>query len=550
VFARTLLILIVALCCATGCASRRTASKSTAAPIAKASEASSADKDAGERTPEVIATAYQLDSIPSDATPPTIPGPELLPVPIDAPLPGTTPEEVAAPSTALELGDVVASVQANFPLIQAAMDERQIKSGEELASWGAFDHKLKAASETEPLGYYENYRHGIGVERDTMWGGKTVAGYRIGRGSFEPWYLERQTNEGGEFKAGFLVPLAANRWIDPNRAALWRAQVARNQVEPEIQSQVVSYVRDGSILYWNWVAAGQVRDVAQSLLEIAQDRNRAIKGQVDSGDRASIDLVDNERLIVSRQAKLIDAEQKLDQSAIKLSLFFRSPDGTPLVLDDVRLPDRFPPIEQEPARSEEEDIEFALTNRPDAAVLNFARDQLEIERSAAENMTQPEVYAGLLGSQDVGAPTSPKRDKSPFELEASLTLEVPIERRKAFGKLRAAQGKISQLNAKQRYLYDKIAAEVQSARVALEATRVRVARSTESLQLAVRMEEAERRNFELGNSSLLDVNLREQQAVDAAIELVVAQLDYYQAKADYAAALGLTSPGSELSEAE
>ena len=204
-FARTLLILIVALSCATGCASRRTASKSTAAPIAKASEATSAGKDAIESTPEVIATAFQLDSVPSDAMPPTIPGSESLPVPIDAPPPGTTPEEVAAPSAALELRDVVASVQANFPLIQAAMDERQIKSGEELASWGAFDHKLKAASETEPLGYYENYRHGIGVERDTMWGGKTVAGYRIGRGSFEPWYLERQTNEGGEDAARFCL---------------------------------------------------------------------------------------------------------------------------------------------------------------------------------------------------------------------------------------------------------------------------------------------------------------------------------------------------------
>lgn len=539
--ARTLSLLVLALICIGGCAARRTASKPSTPPVAtttKAVESSDAEVDT---STEIVPASYQDESVTTDTLPPTIPGQELLPVPIDAPPPDTVPEAIPVPTSTLNLNEVVSSVRSNFPLIRAVIDERQIRSGEELATWGAFDHKLKAASETEPMGYYKNYRHGIAVERDTMWGGKTVAGYRIGRGFFEPWYLERQTNDGGEFKTGFLVPLAQNRWIDPNRAALWQAQIARNQVEPEIQSEIVAYVRDGSMVYWNWVAAGQVRDVAKSLLDIAKDRNRAIERQVESGDRPPIDLVDNERMIVSRQAKLIDAEQKLDQSAIKLSLFFRSNDGVPLVVEESRLPDRFPHIGDRLARPEEQDIEFALLNRPDAAVLNFTREYFEIERRQAENLIQPEVYAGLLGSQDVGAPTSPTRDKSPFELEASLTLEVPLERRKAFGKLRAAQGKIAQLNAKQRYLYDKITAEVQSARVALEATRERVARTTRSLQLAVRMEEAERRNFELGTSTLLDVNLREQQAADAAIELVAAQVDYYQAEADYVASLGLAS---------
>jgi len=537
--AKALSIIALLLICTGGCAGRRTASIPIAPAVAPLSKDSQPPGTEVTGSTEVNPVSYQDASTQVTPLPPPIAGEELLPVPIDAPPPGIIPEAISVPKSTLALDEVVNSVRANFPLIRVVVDERQIRSGQELSAWGAFDHKLKGASETEPLGYYENYRHGIAVERDTMWGGKTVAGYRIGRGIFEPWYLERQTNEGGEFKAGMLVPLARNRWIDPNRAALWQAQVARNQVEPEIQAEIVQFVRDGSIVYWNWVAEGQVRDVAKSLLEIAQSRNKAIARQVETGDRPQIELIDNERMIVSREARLIDAEQKLDQMAIKLSLFFRGSDGMPLVADDNRLPSRFPQIGNRLQRSEQEDIEFALTNRPDAAVLNFTREIFEIERRQAENLIQPEIYAGLLGSQDVGAPTSPTRDKSPFELEASLTVEVPVERRKAFGELRKAQGKISQLNSKQRYLYDKIAAEVRSARVALEATRLRVEKTTESLQLAVKMEETERRSFELGNSTLLDVNLREQQAADAAIELVAAQVNYYQAEADYVAALGL-----------
>jgi hypothetical protein len=79
----------------------------------------------------------------------------------------------------------------------------------------------------------------------------------------------------------------------------------------------------------------------------------------------------------------------------------------------------------------------------------------------ASNLTLPALDGVVAGSQDVGAPTSEKRDKSQFELEAGVQLEVPLQRREAAGKLRAAQAKLAQVAAKRRLSEQKIVAQVQ-----------------------------------------------------------------------------------------
>ena len=50
--------------------------------------------------------------------------------------------------------------------------------------------------------------------------------------------------------------------------------------------------------------------------------------------------------------------------------------------------------------------------------------------------------------------------------------------------------------------------------------------------------EAEHRKLALGNSNLIDVNIRELQAFDAASKAIAAQADYFRAVANYEAATG------------
>ena len=81
--------------------------------------------------------------------------------------------------------------------------------------------------------------------------------------------------------------------------------------------------------------------IAEGLLQLAQQRNEGLEEQVKAQEKAQIDLVDNRRIIVSSEAKLIDARRKLEQAAVKLSLFYRSAAGEPVLIEATRLPARF-----------------------------------------------------------------------------------------------------------------------------------------------------------------------------------------------------------------
>lgn len=498
--------------------------------------------------PTVHGVARVAFEEPAAASPPTQP-----PADANRNLPAADREPFVAPplpdadifvaepgqgASQLTLDAVIHSVYESYPLLQAALYLRNIAQGETIAAQGAFDLKLKGSSENGPNGYYQTYRQNIGVAQPLYGGGEVFAGYRIGRGDFQPWYLERQTNDGGEFKAGIGVPLLQNVDIDPRRAALWQAQYGRYLAEPDIQAQLIDFVRAASYAYWEWVAAGENYRIAEYVLNLAVDRTGRIEDQVTAGLIDPPELTDNLRLVAERRAKLAEATRKLDQCAVKLSLYRRDAQGRPQVPSRELLP-KFPPPPPLSSNSLEGEIAVALEQRPELKALDWQRRQLEVEYAQADNQTLPNLDAVVAGSQDVGEPTSKKRDKSQFELEAGLFLDVPIQRRKARGKMTVVEGKLAQLSAKRRLVGDKIAVDVEAARIGLEFALKQVEEATAAVRMAEELASRERRNLELGLSDVLKVTLREQYAAESALKAIDALLVYYQSLADYRAALGM-----------
>jgi len=441
----------------------------------------------------------------------------------------------AAPN-AVQFDSVVSSVYRSFPLLQAALYTRNVALGQQIGAAGAFDLKLKAQSDNGPVGFYQTYRQSIGVVQPTYWGGDVFAGYRRGTGDFQPWYLERQTNGGGEFRAGVQIPLAQNREIDSRRAELWKAGFGRSMAEPDIQAQLIEYVQDASYAYWDWVAAGENYRIAARLLWLAQDRTSRIKAQVDAGFVDPPELTDNLRMVSTRQAKVADTRRKLEQTAAKLSIYWRDSLGEPIVATEDQLPG-FP--EPEPVDDDQLgiNIQQAISRRPELKLIDLMRQQIQVDYSQAVNQLQPEVTAIVWGAQDVGEPTSSKRDKSPFDAEAAVHLDVPIQRRKARGKMTETQGKLAQLAAKRRITADKISVDVQMAHAALKSAWEQVGFTREALAAAEDLAARERANQEAGSSDLLKVSLRELYAVESAEKNVEALKLYFESLADYRAAL-------------
>ncbi len=474
-------------------------------------------------------------STPLDTNPPSTP---LLLNPAEMAV-GTNsePELLPAPTGPVTLEDVIAAVYASYPSLDAAAREQQITAGKQLSASGEFDQMLFGDVMTEPLGFYENYRYKLGLKQYQWNGTQTFAEYRLGRGSFEPWYLERQTNAGGEFKAGVAIPFVRDRDIDKRRAAVFLAQLENAAAEPIFQLQVVEAVRAASLTYWSWVAAGQRVKIAKQNLELAVSRQSGIEQRVARGELPEIDIVDNERLIVSRRAKLIEAERKFGQATIKLSLYIRDPGGTPLLVPQDQTPEGFPEVVLPNDIPEEDQIASALGLRPELRLLNLEQERQRVEVEQASNLTLPSLTGVFTASQDVGAPTSYKRDKSQAELEAGALLDVPLQRREALGKMQTARGKLAQIAAKRRLMEQTIVAEVQNYRTALTASFAAVQQAQRGAKLAQEMAEAERRRLARGDSDILTVNLREIAAFDADLLAIDATTEYFIAKAQLDAAM-------------
>ncbi len=252
------------------------------------------------------------------------------------------PPELLDTASPLQLQTVIVSVQESYPLLVSALLERRIADGKQLSAWGEFDLDVKAFGIAAPEGYYQTYRNGIGLSQPIFSGGYLYGGYKIGDGNFEPWYGERETNEGGEFAAGFGLPLLGNRSIDKRREALFKAELGRQAVEPAIRAQLLEFVRLSSQAYWSWVAAGQTLESQRELLKLAQARVNQIEQRVSAGDLGRIARINNDQLIASRETKVIESQRKLQAAAIKLSLFLRGRNGQPIIPNESQLPNAFP----------------------------------------------------------------------------------------------------------------------------------------------------------------------------------------------------------------
>jgi len=452
---------------------------------------------------------------------------------------GSLQQDLVAMGESLLLADVIASTFRSFPEIEIARLQAGVARGEVTQANGAYDLHLDYYNLNQPVGYYENNRSGVGVSRQLWWGGYAHAGYRIGRGAFEPWYKERETNKGGEFRVGWVQPLLQGRAIDPYRVQLFQANLDRQAVAPEIQQNVLAASLAAASAYWQWVEAGNVLRSQEQLLQLAIKRNEGLNRLLERGLSTRQELSINAQTISERQLKVMDSRQKFRDTAFKLAIFLRDESGTPMLARPEWLPNAFPNI----SRLELQDFESAFLDaqqrRPELNLIQIDLQKLRWEAELARNQTLPNVDFTIQGVQNVGDPATSLNDKGDFILESGVVGGVPVQRRKARGKLESTLAKIQQTEQKRWLTTNKIEMELRVARNALEVTREMVERSSQLLNETKQTLEFFRRDFASGNRDFLFLLAQEAKATEAEIKLLDAEREYYIALAKLQTVLGL-----------
>ena len=451
-----------------------------------------------------------------------------------------TPESTAnASGEQLQLSDVIASTYRAFPLLEIARLQSGVAAGEQVSAWGAYDTKLEYYSLSQPVGFYETYRNGIGVARQLWWGGYASAGYSIGRGSFEPWYRERQTDSAGEFRVGLVQPLLQGRAIDPQRVELFQANLKRQAVEPEIQYQVLIAGREASFAYWGWVEIGNVLKAQERLLQIATKRGEQLELNLKAGRSARLEVALNAQLIEERLIKVNDTKLKFRDTAFKLSMFLRDELGAPRLPAPEWVPFDFPAITAIPPGDFEQDFRNAIASRPELLLINLDMQDLRWDLSLARNQTLPNVDMTIRTSQDMGRQTSSVNEKEEFQLEAGIIGDVPIQRRKAFGKIQRTQAKLAQALQTYEFQRNKIGVELLSARNALDIAQQNVVAARQLLRLSNEALDLFRLDFDENRRDIFFLLGQEVKVNDSEVMLLEAERDFFIALASMQAALGL-----------
>lgn len=451
--------------------------------------------------------------------------------------PAAAEERVAAGSSALTLGEVLESVRQFHPEIISARLGVEAAEGQALAALGNFDTRWRTSGAATPEGYYQYRRLDTVVEQPTpLWGTRFFAGWRLGVGSFPDYYGLYETLDRGEVRAGVEVPLWRDGPIDKGRAELAKARLYRQVAEADLGSELLLLQREGAALYWEFVASGQLLAIQRQLLELAVLRNEQLKRRVAVGDIPEVEQVENERVLRLREADVVAARRKLEQVALKLALYLRDAQGEPLLVGEERLPPGgLPAPGPGPSLEEQYWVTEALRNRPELRNVKLKQDIATVEVDLARNQLAPAINLGAAVARDLG---EGPRSLAPTEVLATVRLDIPLQAWGPRGRIDMATAERAAIQAKARLVQDKVRVEVRDALSALRAALQRLELAREAAAIAQRLAEAERKGFELGNTTLLIVNLREQLAADAQASVVRALVDYHRSVAELMTASG------------
>ena len=448
---------------------------------------------------------------------------------------------IALAEEPLQVKQVLSAVANTHPKMDAAHASVEIGRGRRLAARRALEPKVGIAASTVPAGYYDYWQLSASVEqRIPSTGIKLLGGYRLGRGDIPVYYGERETRDGGELFAKVEVPLLADRSIDKERAEIAKTELAATQASFALESTWLNIARKASLAYWEWAAAGQKLRVAKELLAIAQERSDRIHKQAASGAYPTIAVVDAERVVFSRQSKLLQARGTFVSKQQKLSLFYRSAEGVPVIVDLERVPETLDELPNISSNSVEAWSEAAIARRPELKVANSQRQQAKVDQALAKNLSLPSLDANGFVARDLG---SGSESLGRTDIGMGLTLSIPLFQREGRGMKQQARGKLAIIEAKQRGLRDRIRASIQqSAQLAILAQERRVV-ALSHLSATERLAAAERERVRQGASDLLTLNLRELDVAMAANEVIESSLAAHRAIVELAYSRGAIAPG-------
>ncbi len=435
----------------------------------------------------------------------------------------------------LELDRVLDATLAHHPALKGEMQERVAADADLLSARGAFDPSIKGEGLSYTTGGYSGTYGGAYIEQPLeLFGSRVFGGYRLGDGTFPIYENYYETNDGGEAQAGVEIPLLRDGPTDRRRTQIGRSQAGLQIADAMVEQRRVDLARAAAMTYWDWTAARNKLSVYARLLSVANERDKQIAERVKKGDLPEFDRTDNQRAVLQRQQQLLTSERQVKAAEFQLALFYRDANGEPVDVSAFKSLARIPQPLFVSQSSVDAPLQEALDARPEFKAISGQREQNQLELRLARNQILPRLDLRVFAARDYGEGDEKRQET---ELKGGLRIEIPLRTRTQQGRLDFFEAKQRKLDFTETFLKERIRADVQDALNGVEVARQKVVVAAQEVKASKELAEGELKRFNLGDSNLIFVNLREQNFADAEVREIEALQDYQKAFVAFEATL-------------
>ena len=433
----------------------------------------------------------------------------------------------------LRLEDVLSSVQTHVPDVKAAEYRRDQAEALATSARGIYDLKLKAQASRDATGAWKKQSVGVGAEQLLpIWGLKVSGGYEYGD-NYPIYYGDKVTSENGRVKFGASLPILRGGLIDEQRLLLVQRNLGVDIQTNKRRQKVMAAYFKASDLYAKWVAKSLKVSVDARNLSLAEQRSKYIHERIGRGDAAALQGSDATSIVLERSALLTRSILEVQNAAVELSYYLRSEDGRRHEAPQEQAPAHFEKVKV--PEDEQVALEKAMSIRPEIEII---RAKIKQKRAAAglyslSQLPQLDLDVSLkqnLGDKAYYGPLSDFTTKDKFQSFFTLKFSFPVQRRKASGAKRAAEAEILALEQDLQGIEDRLEILVRQAIFSVRAARKNLVALKEAYEMAKLVEEGARTRWELGDVSLLDVNLREEKTAKLAKQQIEAEKMLFSAE--------------------
>jgi outer membrane protein TolC len=441
-------------------------------------------------------------------------------------------------SSFLNLDKFMGYLKNYHPILQKYRLLNEQAKQQVMQSKGQFDPSIKARYEEknfEDKNYY-NDLNGL-LKIPTWYGPDFKLGFENNSGQFiNP---ENQTPNDGLLSAGFSLPIGQGLIINERLATLKQAKIFVKIADADRIKFINKFLFTAIKNYWEWYLAFNKLKQYNESFGFANQRYSFTVQRSLQGDLAPIDTVEAS---IQRQNMLLlktNASVEFYNATMQLNNFLWKDETTPLELEANVYPSLAELVSPKVITDTlQGSLSWGAINNPELQKLRFKIEQLDVEKRFARNKLLPKFNLDYAFLSDASNFSDSKRGWNTNNNKLGGSFAMPLLLRSERGKLNQTKLKLLEANYDLQQSNKELDAGLKSIAFECNGLWQQLGIQLNVVNNSERLRNAEKVNFDNGESSLFLINTRETNLLNSQIKYFEMINKYQKSKAFFYTTLG------------